>query len=302
MRIVTELADLPFAARRAVVINCGTKWVTTLALASLRAATSMPIVLIDCESRDGSRAHFEALEARHRFGFDWLEWPLRRHGVALDALFAGMPSDQVLLVDSDVEIRDRGVVEAMVERLERDPDAYGAGFLHGPEWMGADHGMPERVAWYAQRMWIPLVLLRTAPVREMLAHGVGFAQSRAFVEVAGWPRLSRLLAARFRMPGMRARATAQRPVPRIVEYDTGAAMHRALSARGHAFAELAPDRWSQVHHYHGVSRAGRWWSARKLAQRAGLVRGANDTAQSQILEDVRMRLQRDYAIHERMAD
>jgi hypothetical protein len=102
MRVVHHLADLPSAPVRAVIINCGTRWVTSLALVSTLRNTDNPVLLIDCGSEDGSEAHFRALARRLALDFDWLSWPL------------------------------------------------------------------------AERMWMPLVLLRTALVKEALSSGATF--------------------------------------------------------------------------------------------------------------------------------
>ena len=160
MQVIDDLGNLPAQRQCAVIINCATRMTTTLALASLRAATDMPILLIDCASKDGSREHFSGLASRHGLDFFWLDWPLRKHGHALDALLAGIPAEEVLLVDSDVDIRSGEVIARMQAALTADAQAYAAGFRHGPQWLGAEHGLPDAVGHYAERMWIPLVLLR----------------------------------------------------------------------------------------------------------------------------------------------
>ena len=101
---IDKLSALPVADEYAVIINCGTKWVTTLALLSALRHAAMPVLLIDCESCDGSRAHFETLAQQNELSFHFLAWPLRPHPQALDELFANIPATKVLLVDSDVEI------------------------------------------------------------------------------------------------------------------------------------------------------------------------------------------------------
>lgn len=299
METIGDLSRMPATPHLAVIINCGTRWVSTLALVSLRAASDWPILLIDCESRDGSRAHFAQLSRRHGLHFHWLEWPLRPHGRALDRLFDEVRAERVLLVDSDVEIRDAAVPAAMRDALDADPSAYGAGFLHGPEWMGRAHGLPERVGWYAQRMWIPLVLLRTEAMRAARAAGESFLQRREFLEVPGHPALSRWLGLRFWIPGLRNLRRRGGDAPgdaAFLELDTGAAMHRRLAGFDRGLATLPDALWRQVHHYHGVSRAERRWRPRKLAERLHLAGAANDVAQQSIVDDVRARLAQEYAV------
>src|SRR5690348_6414776 len=142
MKIVARLTDVPFTPMRAFIINCGTIWVTSLALASVLAHTDCPVLVIDCESKDASAAHFERLARACGLDFHWLSWPLRPHPAALDALFRSVPSDLVLLVDSDVELLSRRVFAGMTSQIAADTSAYGAGFLHGPAWMGQEHGLP----------------------------------------------------------------------------------------------------------------------------------------------------------------
>lgn len=299
METIDDLARMPATPHLAVIINCGTRWVSTLALASLHAATDWPILLIDCESRDGSRAHFQALSRRHGLRFHWLGWPLRPHGRALDRLFDEVRADEMLLVDSDVEIRDAAVLAAMRTVLEADPSAYGAGFLHGPEWMGRAHGLPPHVGWYAPRMWIPLVLLRTEAMRQARTAGESFLQRREFLEVPGHPALSRWLGLRFWIPGLRHLRRRGGDAPgdaAFRELDTGAAMHRRLVQSDRGLATLPDAFRHQVHHYHGVSRAERRWRPRKLAERLHLATAANDVAQQSILDDVRRRLAQRYAV------
>lgn len=309
VRSVARLGDLPFAATRAVIINCGTKWVTSLALVSALAHVEEPILVIDCESRDGSRDHFAALAQRHRLRFEWLEWPLRAHPAALDALFAGIASDRVLLIDSDVEVRSRRVFEAMREALETDPRAYGAGFVHGPAWMGAEHGLPERTGYYAERMWIPFVLLRTGVIREALASGHSFGTRRAFREIPGVPVLSRLIGHRYRLRGLRRlRLPAVRSRrtragedfdgrdPAFVDYDTGAELHAALVREGRHLAALPPALWGEVHHFHGVSRTGLAGSVRRTLRRLRILPTETQTAAESILPEVLARLRDVYGV------
>lgn len=300
MRILDDLSDLPACKQLAVIINCGTRMTTTLALASLRAATDMPILLIDCASTDGSREHFSRLAARHELDFHWLDWPLRKHGHALDALFVGVAAEEVLLVDSDVDIRSGEVVATMQAALAADPQAYAAGFRHGPEWLGAEHGLPDGVGYYAERMWIPLVLLRVAALRPALAAGASFIQRREYVEFSRHPRLSRVLALRFWLPGLRligpCRQRSDTRLPAFIEFDTGAHLHAQLLARGHRLNGLTDALWQQVDHFHGVSRAGNRRLLRRLLRKLGLRVASNDSPEAEIAAEVRKRLAEDHAI------
>jgi hypothetical protein len=309
MQIVAQLTDLPFTPARAVIINCGTKWVTSLALASVLANTDCPVLVIDCESKDGSAFHFERLARSCGLDFHWLRWPLRTHPDALDALFRSVPSDFVLLVDSDVELLSRRVFAGMTSEIAADASAYGAGFLHGPAWMGPEHGLPSCTGYYAERMWIPLVLLRTASIRRVLRAGCSFANRRPFLEIPGWPRLSHWVGYRYRIrgmrhlrvPGRRARHGTQRveingQYPAFVEYDTGADLHRRLQQEGHSFARLPEALWGDVRHCHGVTRAGLAGRVRRAAISLRLASMETETEEGSIVADIRLRLSDLYGV------
>jgi hypothetical protein len=246
-------------------LNCGTRLVTTLALLSATKVARSPVLLINCESRDGSYEHFARLATKYRLDFYWLEWPLRPHGVALDQLFREVTADTVLLVDSDLEIADESVIVAMRDAVHSSADAYGSGFVHGPYWMGEDHGMHAHAGFYAERMWIPCVLLRTSDIKQALAEGQSFSARRTYHDFANHPLLSRLAAWRFKLPMIR-RWPIHRPrmsgmnsdseeAPCFVEYDTGADLHNWFKSHGKSLAALPTDFWGGVKHFHGVTRA-----------------------------------------------
>src|SRR5215472_5401835 len=94
-----SIRDLKAADAQAVIINAGTKHAATLALLSALRYAGMPVLLIDCESKDGSLEHFSRLMETHEF--DLLSAPLKSHGGTLDWLFDVVPAEKVLLIDSD---------------------------------------------------------------------------------------------------------------------------------------------------------------------------------------------------------
>ena len=309
MEIVAQLTDLPFTATRAVIINCGTKWVTSLALASVLANTDCPVLVIDCESKDGSAFHFQRLARMCGLDFHWLPWPLRTHPDALDALFQSVPSDFVLLVDSDIELLSRRVFAGMTSGIAADASAYGAGFLHGPAWMGPEHGLPSCTGYYAERMWIPLVLLRTASIGRALEAGCSFANRRPFFEIPDWPLLSRWIGYRYRVRGIRHLRIPGRwrrrrmpsveidgKYPAFIEYDTGADLHRQLQKDGYSFARLPEELWGDVRHYHGVTRAGLAGRVRRAAMSLRLASMETETEEGSVAADSRLRLSHVYGI------
>lgn len=310
MQAITQLRDLPPNPVQAVIINCGTRWVSTLALLATLRQGGLPVLVIDCESADGSRRHFQSLSRQAGIKFHWLDWPLRPHGETLDRLFREITADTVLLVDSDVDIRDAALVDDMRHILSGQPDAYGAGFLQPGEWLGPpQHLLPPRTGYFAERMWIPLVLLRTAPVRKAIAAGASFMARRPFQEVSGYPRLSRLLGYRFRLPGLRhvkwphqAAASGSGALrvdgirPAFVDYDTGAELHARLTADAHPLAVMPVARWGGVHHYHGVTRARLGGVLRAAAAKLGMVSRQSQAEPLTAEDDAKNRLAAHYGI------
>ena len=128
--IYRTLLDIPPYAERAVIINVETRAISTLAVLSVLRHAAVPLLLIDCESTDGSWDHFRRLS--EETGFDLLSAPRRPHGEALDRIFSELATDRVLLVDSDLEILDGEIVERMRDWMSL-PQVFGAGFTHGPE-------------------------------------------------------------------------------------------------------------------------------------------------------------------------
>ncbi|MEP7182827.1 MAG: hypothetical protein ABI886_11630 [Betaproteobacteria bacterium] len=245
-----------------VIVNCSTKELAALALASALRHSRAPVTVIDCESTDGSAPFFAAL--RRRLPFTLLHWPLRRHGDTLDRVFHESRADALLLLDSDAEILSPDLVPAMTAALAGD-GAYGSGFLHRGEWLGANHLGVERVGYYAPRMWIPCVLLRVGPVQHALAAGASFRARTAGNELPRLPWLAAILQLRFRVPLVRrlrldalARWRGERfgERPHYVYFDTGAALHDHLLQRQRLrFARLPDELWpTAVRHAHGATR------------------------------------------------
>lgn len=309
MQIVARLDEVPFTPTRAVIINCGTKWVSSLALASALVHVNCPVLVIDCQSKDGSHDHFNWLARRYKLRFHWLTWPLRPHPVTLDALFHEIRSDSVLLIDSDLEIRTGSVFEAMCSALASSESAYGAGFVHGPCWLGMEHGLPAYTGYYSERMWIPFVLLRTEVIRHALDAGLSFSNRRPYLEIPNHPTLSRLIGYRYRIRGLRRlRISLRRPNggvgvtevdgrrPAFVDYDTGADLHKGLQDRGYHFAGLPQEQWGDVYHHHGVTRARLARVLRRAAKGLRLASIDAGTPQTSVLSDIKTRLSEIYGI------
>jgi hypothetical protein len=252
---------MPALSAEIVIINCSTRELTSLALASALRHGGLPVTVVDCESTDGSVGYFRQLQ--QQLSFKLAHLPLRPHGETLDRIFRETESDSLLLLDSDAEILDANLVPRM--RAAMSAGVYGSGFLHAGEWLAAIHSGGERKGWYAERMWIPCVLLDAAAIKEALAAGQTFRPSVIGNELPGRPWLSTLLQLRFRIPGLRTmsfdflRSTRRKfagMTPHYIQFDTGARMHDFLvNQRRLAFADLGAQWWpTAVAHYHGVTR------------------------------------------------
>src|SRR5215207_9447283 len=253
-----HISELKATTEQAVIINVGTKLVTTLALMSALKYADMPILLIDCKSTDGSMQHFSAL--MQRYPFDLLSAPLQNHGHTLDWLFMNVPAQKVLLIDSDLEITKPGLIELM-RVLIAHPRAFGSGIVHAGSWMTA-HKMPH--AYYEERMWIPLTLLNVQLVRAALQRGVSFMPRGIFNDFPPSTFISRMLVKRFRIPLARNLKLSWLDLfkrdfhgikPSFMQYDTGAELYQYLKNQQYAFMGL-PWRVGERYatHFHGVTR------------------------------------------------
>lgn len=290
--MLSGLRDLTPAKFQAVIINVSTKLVSTLAVLSTLRNADMPVLLIDCESTDGSVDHFSSLMQTHPF--DILAAPLRKHGKALDWLFVNAPAENLLLVDSDLEILDCEIIQQMKGAVQG-PDVFGAGFVHGPDWLGKADGMPDRIGLYQERMWIPLTLLSVSHIRRAIASGVSFVDRRIFNDFPEVPWLSRLASLRLRLPVVRHwrlsaferfRRVYHGRRPNFVFCDTGAEVYGHLKDKcGLTYASLPLEHWTNAaHHFHGVTR-------RKIKPGEN-----NATVLDDVSDKVRQRLRDEYSV------
>ena len=289
---LNSIKDLKPAAEIALIINVGTKWVSTLALLSALRYAEMPILLVDCESKDNSFEHFSELMNTHNF--DLLAAPLKKHGYTLDDIFTQIPAEKVLLIDSDAEILKPEIIKIIKSAMQH-PEVFGAGFTHGPTWLDARHGAAEKTGYYQERMWIPFSFLKTEFVCEALAAGHSFIDRTVHNNSINSRRISKIAdLAIGKLPGKNLKSKIKDSFkrdyygnrPDYVYYDTGADVFQFLKyKKGYYFAGLPAEAQDYVAHYHGVTR---------------LILDPNDpngTELSKILDTVLHRLKTEYGIN-----
>ncbi len=243
----------------AVIINVDTRLSATLALLSALKYAGVPVLVIDCRSGDGSYEYF--LKLMKEYDFDLLSAPRRSHGEMLDWIFINADADKILLIDSDIEILEDSPINMMKESMA-DSDVFGSGFVHRGEWM-VKHKI--KYGYYQERAWIPLVLFRTDPVRKALREGRSFRAEKVYNDIPRLPFLSKLLAGRLLIPGVRNlelkfldrfRKEFNGIRPSLLFYDTGAVIYQYLKDVMHyRFAAISWEiNWKSIIHFHGVTR------------------------------------------------
>ena len=278
---------------RAIIINVSTKEVSTLALLSVLRYSNLPVLLLDLQSTDGSLEYFKQMMAKEP-RLDLCSAAPQKHGYMLDWLFRESNDETLLLVDSDLEIVNAGIIQKMQDAAHQ-PGTFGAGAIHGPEWMGSAHGLPSKVCLFQERMWIPFTLLRVAAVQAALSDGFSFINRWVPNEVVSIPWLSKALSARFFAPVVKniradflrgTRKVYQDSRPNLVCCDTGADL----------FCHLKYDEKQQfvdfgiahvetlTHHYHGVTR-------RQIKKN-----DRNATGLNEIMDEVLRRLKGEYGV------
>lgn len=266
--LLDNISDLPAIDELAVIINCGTKEVSTLALLSTLRYADMPVLVIDCESKDGSVEHFKTLMLT--YSFDLLSAPLQAHGMTLDWLFRTVPAEKVLLVDSDLEILDPAIVRFMREFIDEEL-TFGAGFVNGPGAMGGafneDGLCIDANPYFEERPWIPLTMLKVKFIREAISEGQSFGGKIIYNDFIFSRTISKKLAhlrarnrllhaMNLRLPWF-FRKRFYGKYPAIVYCDTGALLHCYLKYERELYFAGLPDRHLArfTLHFGGVTRA-----------------------------------------------
>jgi glycosyltransferase involved in cell wall biosynthesis len=218
----------------------------------------------------------------------------RKHGYVLDEIFHESRDENLLLIDSDLEIRDPEVVKMMLDAVAT-PGVFGSGAIHGAAWLSPEHRYPENVALFRERMWIPFTMLHVASVQKALGNGYSFINHWIPNEIPQIPWLARLLRWRFYVPGVKQiradflrglRRTYGGSRPHVVCCDTGANVFCYLRDHsGERFVDFGIGHFETlVYHYHGITRL-------RLNRHE-----PNAVAVNDILQEVLQRLRQEYNV------
>ncbi|PYS54585.1 MAG: hypothetical protein DMG13_07650 [Acidobacteria bacterium] len=263
----TSIRELEPAIERCVIINVSTKVFTTLALMGALKYARMPVLVVDCESTDGSYELFQDL--LQKYEFDLVAAERLPHGRVLDLLFTHSTAERMLLVDSDLVFNGPSMVDDM-KALMASPDTFGAGCVHSGSWFKTHPGRPDQpiatgIAWYLERGWMPFVMFRTEPVKQALERGISFIDRFIFNDLSFSHRLSFILWQRFKLGLFRnsrlsfldpVRSVYDHQTPCYVFSDTGADVYQFLRYKsGKTFGAIP---WSvaerSVWHFGGITR------------------------------------------------
>jgi hypothetical protein len=147
-----------------------------------------------------------------------------------------------------------------------DDNIFGYGFVHGPSQMTNQSMRGGNFCYYQERMYIPCVLLKTAPVKEAIQAGCSFKAKKVYNDFPIVPMLSKLLYFRFYFKFFQKHDICMLPLfrrryndyykPSMIYYDTGAEIYMYLKYKlGYDFIGM-PVRYFPKYcaHYHGITR------------------------------------------------
>lgn len=261
-----DLENLPYTKEKAIIINCGTHLSATLSILSVLRYCQTDLVVVNCQMpSDTAGWEHTCLQrlqnycGQHRLGtFTLLELPLRLHGETLDEIFRTIQAEQVLLVDSDLEVLEPGLIREMRRWME-DEHCFGAGFFHGPYFGFGNGRFPQ--GFYAERMWIPFTLLRVSAVRKALQAGESFNIRRIYNDFPFNERIGGLIykyakRLHFSLRWNPFRKTYLGFKPDYVLQDTGANIYTCLQRQGMFYGGSRTNIYPlYVAHYDGVTRS-----------------------------------------------
>lgn len=257
---INSINELPSVSRRAVIINYNTKQVTFLSLLSALRFAGVPVLLVDCHSTDGSFDFFQSVMLK--YDFDLISMPLKAHGLTLDRIFLETGDQQILLIDSDLEILDNRIIDFLYEHIGND-QVFGCSFLVGPKPIREDvfKGTSFDNALLYERPFIPLVLFKTNYIKEALLAGRSFAAIMHDNRYARLPRglkrfVKKLYSGMRKKSPMFFRERYFDNYPEFVYYDTGASIYEYLRYHRSLFLASLPRPFAEryVNHFHGATR------------------------------------------------
>lgn len=256
--VIQSLSELTPVVKRAIIINHNTKAVSFLSLLSALKYAKMPVLLIDCESTDGSFEFFK--NAMLRYSFDLMQAPLKIHGLTLDWVFASLNDGQLLLIDSDLEILNEAFIEFMNRHID-EPYVFGSSFLQGNEMMKelAFKGQVYKEVLLYERPFIPIALFKMSAIKAALKAGKSFAshmEHNEFAMAPGWLKgiVKKAPGKKKLVKHLRKRYFAQ--YPKHVFYDTGASLYEYLRYQEGLYLVNLPVICQQyyVNHFWGTTR------------------------------------------------
>ncbi len=276
--LISTLAELPPFETLGIVIGIDTRIFTTLAVASAARHLQIPLLIVDGYSNDRS---FEALRGLDLPVDSWLIRMERRiHGVFIDEFVRELKTEQLLLIDSDLEVRDAKAFRAMMLALHASQNeqaiTYAAGWSHGDHDMASDD-MPH--AWFSRRAWIPFSLFDRGRTVELLDLPTTFESKWIGNEFPNQWIANQLVKRAFFGPTKRWPLKPLAPLRKsrrgtkaaFYVYDTGALVFEAAEARKWRFADIGWDMMNaSVVHHEGATRSAeriRWQGQSEAEQR-----------------------------------
>lgn len=245
--------------RRTVIINHNTKPVTFLALLAALKHAKNPLLLIDCESTDGSFDFF--LEKMQHHKFDLMQAPLNEHGKTLDFVFSNSNDEELLLIDSDLEIHNSEII-AFFDRYIQHEKVFGCGFLNGSFKLKKNFENTRLYgALYFERPYMPIVLLKVDYVKNALKNGISFNYKTVNNQFGLLnSSLSRYLLFAFRKLHLQTPSILRKEYfthkPKLVVYDTGAKIYEYLRFNKHLYFVNLPCAYENLYvtHFFGLTR------------------------------------------------
>jgi len=193
--VYSSLQEIKHQHNIAIIINVATPLLSTLALHSALKYAKMPVLVVNSPIDDqalNSPDYKYLLKLHDEYNFDLIELPLKKHGYILDEIFMNINADNILLIDSDLEIIDTYAIDYMLKYIEY-PWVFGSGFIQGPRGLGGDSPMVKKNGYLVERMWIPLTILDVKKVKEAIRREKSFIAKYVFNDFPIIPTISKML-------------------------------------------------------------------------------------------------------------